>query len=195
MNYMNNGLIDGTLGIGLFCAALGSMTSDDKTKEMCARYVKVFTERLKNSVDALSKLEVIYPNVENVSYISGVTGKILGSYLISKYTSDTSLTETCRKLISLINKMELGFERTDIFNGLAGLLKLLCKYDELYAINGVPEICSKLADRAEKRQALHRIGGGQGRQSCELHPDGAISPVRALEKTDVFFITESALQE
>ena len=147
MNYMNNGLIDGTLGIGLFCAALGSMTSDDKTKEICARYVKVFTERLKNSVDALSKQEVIYPNVENVSYISGLTGKILGSYLISKYTSDTSLTETCRKLISLINKMELGFERTDIFNGLAGLLKLLCKYDELYSINGVPEICSKLADR------------------------------------------------
>ena len=147
MNYMNSGLVDGTLGIALFGAALGSMSSDEQIKERCDFFVKTMTERINKSMNALSKYEIIYPNTENISFVSGLTGKLLGSYLIAKYTGDPLNTENCRLIVSILDKVELGFEKVDIFAGLAGLLKLLCKYDDLYNMNGVPDYCSKLADR------------------------------------------------
>jgi lantibiotic modifying enzyme len=50
-------------------------------------------------------------------------------------------------MVFLAKRVELRFEKPDIYAGLSGILKVLCRFDELFSLEGVPEFCASLADR------------------------------------------------
>ncbi|SCW61619.1 Lantibiotic modifying enzyme [Ruminococcaceae bacterium YRB3002] len=160
---LGNGLIDGVLGLGVFFAAISRLSGDEQVRSEALRLLGLIVERLDRSLDALREVPVIYPNIENVSLSSGLAGKIMGCCLIGRYLGDgccePSYLERCRMMVSLIEKMDLRYEKCDVFAGLAGLLKVLCSFDESFEINGVRELCNRLADRIVASAGITYNGG------------------------------------
>ena len=147
MHLLGSGLVDGTAGLALFFAALHSLSENDDVKAGSAHLLGKITARLNRSMDDLCVLDLIHPNTEDVSMTNGLTGKLLSLYLIGKYLKDDSYWMLCRKMLSVIQKIDLEYEGMDVLTGLSGLLKLLCKYDAFFSQPGVPQLCEQLADR------------------------------------------------
>ncbi len=147
MELYGRGLIDGISGLAVFFAALHRMTSDQAIKEKAEELVEYIMLRQERYTDSISNMDVIYPNIESISMSNGLCGKMFACYLAGKYMNNSHYLEICRKMIRLLPKMDLQFEKTDIYNGLAGLLKMLCRYDEFFNEPGMKEFCNSLADR------------------------------------------------
>lgn len=147
MELYGQGLIGGITGLAVFFAALHRITSDQEIKKKTEELVEYIMKRIEHSVDGLSGLEVIYPNVESIAMSGGLGGKLIACYLISVYMNNSQYREICTKMIRVLPKMDLRFEKSDVYNGTAGLLKLLCRYDEFFNEPGVKDFCSALADR------------------------------------------------
>ncbi len=147
MELLGSGLVTGTAGLALFFAALQSLSEDGEVKGRTAELLRIIMARLSRTTDKLCSLDVIHPNTEDVSLSSGLTGKLLSTWLIGKYLEDEQYFSLCRKMLSVIRKIDLDYEGVDIFSGLSGLLKLLCRTDDFFSVPGVPELCGRLADR------------------------------------------------
>ncbi len=168
MNLLSNGLIDGTSGLAVFFSMVYRYTKNERLRTRAKELIDIITGYVEKSVEALSEMEVIYPNIENTSMSSGISGKLMAFRMIGRNiyeaenASDKNISDKstpvgscidkrymslCRKILQLIEKMDISYEKTDIFNGLSGLIKVLCRYDEFYNEEGVPEIIGRLADR------------------------------------------------
>ena len=147
MRLYDLGFIDGMTGLAVFFSALHRITRDEEIKTKAEELLTYLRGRMDRYLDELDVMNVIYPNIENCSVGSGLAGKLFGWYLVGRYMQDESTMDRCRKFISLLKKAELDYEGMDIFSGLSGLLKVLCRYDDIYALPGVRELCSELADR------------------------------------------------
>ena len=146
MEVMGNGLINGYIGLMVFYAALSKYTKNEDIRNRCLKETDIIFNKLENYIDSLSKMDKIVPNRENISFSSGLAGKIQALYITGHYLNDDRYMNLIKKIIPLINKMDLSYEKIDIYNGLAGLLKVLCLYDDVYEIDGVKEICNSLSD-------------------------------------------------
>ena len=147
MQLLGSGLIDGTAGLALFFAALHSISEDSDVKTKSALLIQRITARLDRYLDELCDLDVIRPNTEDVSLANGLTGKLLSVYLIGRYMNDEYCRIMCRKMLSVVRKIDLRYEGMDLLTGLSGLLKLLCRYDEFYSQPGIPPFCECLAEQ------------------------------------------------
>lgn len=146
MRLFDGGFIEGTAGLAVFFAAIWRATKDQQIRAKAEEFIRYIMDRMEKRVAELEKADVIYPNVENISMADGLTGKLLACYLVSRYMEDDSLMTIIRRMIALLPKADLRFEKQDIFTGLSGLLKMLCRYDAFFAEPGVPELCGRLAD-------------------------------------------------
>jgi|GEM_PF-1669068 len=147
MSVLGSGFTNGTLGLAVFLAAICSISDNQELKERSKNIINYVLDGLNTSVNCMMEKDRLYPNEENVSLTNGLSGKIFGCYLISRYLNDEKSFNICKNMVSIIPKLNLNYEKSDIIGGLAGLLKVLCKYDDLYELPGVPEICNELADR------------------------------------------------
>ena len=147
MHLLRSGLVDGTMGLAVFFAAIGMLSGNTALKGRAESLIREIMERQEMTLDTLLKMQVIYPNLESISMSDGLAGKMLGCRLVGRYSGDKRWRELCRKMIRAADRVDLSHEGTDIFGGTAGLLKVLCKWDDLYALEGAPELCRKLADR------------------------------------------------
>ena len=172
MSILTNGLIDGNLGLAVFFSMVQRFTMDEAIRTRALELIDVIITAIEKRTDALSEAEVIYPNIENTSMSSGLAGKLMACRVIGRNLGDDRYMTLCRKLIRLIEKMDISYERTDIFNGLAGLLKVLCKYDELYDIEGVSEIVSYISDKLVSMAGIPYKGNYLWKT---LTPDWAVS--------------------
>ena len=147
MDPLRSGLVAGTAGLALFFAALQRLSEDRQVKAEAARLLQGITDRLESMTDSLCALAVIHPNTEDVSLSSGLTGKLLSARLIGSYLQDGRYAQLCRRMLSVLRKIDLDYEGVDLFTGLSGLLKLLCRTDDFFSEPGIPELCTRLADR------------------------------------------------
>lgn len=146
MHLLNLGLMEGVTGLGVFFSSLHRVSSDQRIRELTGMHVQRILDRLRRWVRSLKGLDVIYPNVEDVSLTAGLTGKLLGCLLMGDYMEDSACTELAAGLVDAARRVELSHEGPDLYQGISGLLKLLCRTDALFALPGVPEYCSSLAD-------------------------------------------------
>ena len=147
MRLYDLGYIEGMTGLAVFFAALHRITRDREIKTRIEELIANLRSRLDRYLDELDNMEVIHPNIESISVGSGLAGKLFGWYLIGKYMQDEGTADRCRKIVDLLKKTDMNYEGTDVFSGLSGLLKVLCRFDDIYALPGVSELCSELADR------------------------------------------------
>ena len=147
MQLLGSGFTEGIAGLALYFAALHRISEDREIKTKCALLLRRVMARLERFLDELDKLEVIHPNTEDVSLARGLAGKLLGTYLTGRYMNDDHYRMLCRKMLSVIRKIDLRYEEVDILTGLSGLLKLLCRYDAFYSQAGIPEFCEGLAEQ------------------------------------------------
>ena len=147
MELYGRGLIDGIAGLAVFFAAMHRMTSDPAIRKKSEELVEYIMNRLERYTDGIDGMEVIYPNIENISMSGGLCGKMFACYLAGIYMNNSHYLEISKKMIRLLPKMDLQFEKTDIYNGFAGLLKMICRYDEFFNEPGMHDFCNSLADR------------------------------------------------
>ena len=172
MAVLGNGFIDGTAGLAVFFAAIAKMTADPSIRKDAMALAERIVERLDSNADFLDQEEVIYPNTEDLSLVSGISGKLLACRLIAKYTGDTRAKNLCQKLVNLAKKEELQYENPDVISGLSGMLKLLCRYDDLFALEGAPQLAEQLALRILGKASIPYRGKRIWRT---LSPEWAIS--------------------
>ena len=154
MHLLGSGLIDGTAGLALFFAALHTLSADEDLKQSAETEIDAILSRMEKNIDALSDLEVIPPNIENCSLSSGLAGKLHACVLIHAYMKDEQSRRLLSKLVNLLEKLDLSFETADVYNGLSGLLAVLCRHDVLFELPGVPAFCSQLADLIKDRASI-----------------------------------------
>jgi lantibiotic modifying enzyme len=97
-------------------------------------------------MEELSQAEVIYPNVASPSLSSGLAGKLQALVLIGRYLGKDTVDELIRRMSEVLLKCEFSHEELDVYNGLAGLLRVLCQYEELFTQPGIPKLCEQIAD-------------------------------------------------
>ncbi len=154
MKIFDTGLIEGTGGLAIFFAALYRITKDPAIREKTAELTERIMDRLDRILSALEQIDVIYPNVENVSFSTGMSGKLLSCYLCGKYMNNEKYMQMGRRIIALLGKMDMRYEKTDVYNGIAGLLKMLCRYDAFFNEPGAKELCESLAERLVKSAGI-----------------------------------------
>lgn len=154
MHLLGSGLLDGTAGLALFFAALHALSSDEDLKHSAEAEIDAILSRMEKNTDALSELGVIPPNTESCSLSSGLAGKLHACVLIHAYMKDERTCRLLSKLVRLLEKLDLSFETADVYNGLSGLLAVLCRHDVLYEMTGVPRFCSQLADLIKDRASI-----------------------------------------
>lgn len=182
MELLDEGLIAGKLGIAVFAAALYKLCDDQRLKQECKTAIEEITEGVEKQIDYLSKEERIFANSENTSFSNGLAGKLLGLHLIGTYFDEQKYFVLCEKIIKLIPKLDLRYEKNDVINGVAGLLKVLCRYDDLFVLKGSKEICATLADHLLKAatidykgRKLWRTGGARWPISGAGHGQSGIA--------------------
>ncbi|MBQ9159305.1 MAG: type 2 lantipeptide synthetase LanM [Erysipelotrichaceae bacterium] len=158
MELLDDGLIAGKLGIAVFAAALYKLCDDAELKLKCRTTIEEIVEGIEKQIAYLSEAEKISANSENTSFSDGLAGKLLGLHLIGTYLEEPKYFTLCEKIIELIPKLDLRYEKNDVINGTAGLLKALCRYDDLFAINETKKICEKLADHLLKAATIDYKG-------------------------------------
>ena len=158
MELLDNGLIRGTAGLAVFFAAMTCMSRNPHLKDQALQLISSITARLRRQIDSLNQLEVIYPNTENLSYSNGLAGKLLACHLIGMYLNDASYQTICASIFEVMKKCDLTYADADVFKGLAGVLLVLCRYDELYQMDGVPAFCNAIADRLLELASLDYQG-------------------------------------
>lgn len=154
MKMFDSGLIEGTGGLAIFFAALHRITKDPKIREKTEELTERIMDRLDRILSALEGVDVIYPNVENVSFSTGMSGKLLSCWLCGKYMNNEKYMQMCSRIIALFDKMDMKYEKTDVYNGIAGLLKMLCRYDVFFNEPGAKKLCEKLAGRLVKEAGI-----------------------------------------
>ncbi|MBP5262278.1 MAG: type 2 lantipeptide synthetase LanM family protein [Clostridiales bacterium] len=147
MDLMGSGFVDGTAGMMAFFALMNSVSADPDIKRDSAYFVRSITESIERSITGLESAGIIYPNVEDLAFSNGLAGKIFGCCLTWKYMEDNYYLDLCRRMIALVDKMDLRYAKIDIFNGMAGMIKVICRFDELFDSDGADEICDRLATR------------------------------------------------
>ena len=147
MDLMNNGLINGTLGLAVFFSALYRLSKDPVIKQKCLVLTRSITDKLTGYINGFDSVKRIYPNTENVSFSTGLAGKILGLHIIASNLNDHNILDACHKAVGLISKLDLSYEKLDIYSGLSGLLKVLCRYDDLFELDGVDKLVEDLCER------------------------------------------------
>ncbi len=154
MQLMNEGLMDGTMGLAIFFAALHAVTDDPKIKVQSGELLDGILKRQNARMKELSQAEVIYPNVESPSLSSGLAGKLQALVLIVRYLGKDTVDILIRQMSEVLLKCEFSHEELDVYNGLAGLLRVLCQYDELFTQPGIPKLCEQIADKIAGAQNL-----------------------------------------
>ena len=150
MQLLSMGMMNGNAGLAVFFAAISKLSRDETVIKKANEYIESITSRQERIIDAYRSIDVIYPNTENISFSTGFAGKLMSSYILGKYTGDKRYDSLCRDIIGAMNRAELGFEKPDIYNGMAGALKIICSNDELFEMPGAAELSAKLADRIMK---------------------------------------------
>ena len=146
MQLMNEGLMDGTMGLAVFFAALHAVTDDPVITAQSGELLDGILKRQYTRMKELSQAEVIYPNVESPSLSSGLAGKLQALVLIGRYLGKDTVDELIRQMPEVLLKCEFSHEELDVYNGLAGLLRVLCQYEELFTQPGIAKLCEQIAD-------------------------------------------------
>ena len=154
MHLMDEGLMDGTMGLAVFFAALHAVTNDPDIRTQSRELLDGLLERQRARMEELSQAAVIWPNVESTSLSIGLAGKLQASVLIGRYLGNDVVNKLIRQMAEVLLKCDLRQEELDAYNGFAGLLRVLCQYDELFAQPGIPELCEQIADMIKDAQSL-----------------------------------------
>lgn len=158
MQLLNTGMMAGKAGLAVFFAATVTLSRDETVVKKAKEYIEQITAGLLRNIDAYKDIDVIYPNTENISFSSGLAGKLMASYLLGKYTGDERYEKLCTGIIDSMSKMELGFEKVDMYNGMAAALKIICGNNELFEMQGAAKLCSDLAERIMKAAVIDYKG-------------------------------------
>ena len=158
MELLDNGLIRGTAGLALFFAAIARLTKQSKIKDSALKLVTSIITRLERQIDLLNQEDVIFPNTENLSYSNGLAGKLLACHLIGIYLNDESYEACCDSILHAMMNCDLQYADADVFKGLAGVLLVLCRYEELFQKEGVPAFCNQLATQLLEMANLNDHG-------------------------------------
>ena len=158
MELLNNGLMSGTAGLAVFFAAMHRMTDDPAVQKSALEQINSIRSHLEGYLNYLSDMEVIPANTENLSYSDGLSGKLLACHLIGSYLQDDSYHTLCRRITALMQKCDSDYIETDVYKGLAGALLVLCRYDDLFAMEGVKDLCSRFAEELLSRGNLDYHG-------------------------------------
>lgn len=145
MQLLNGGLIEGNTGLGVFFSALHCLTGDAAIREETGELARMLLRRLEKSVSGYGEISVIPPNRESIAMSSGLAGKLIGCRLMGEYLGE-DVSGLCAQIFSVIRKVDIRYEKPDIFGGLAGLLKALCRFEDVFRLEGVPAYCEELSD-------------------------------------------------
>lgn len=158
MELLDTGLFNGVSGLAVFFAAMHAASKDETIRKQCEDLIDRITDRLETHVDSLCGAEVLYPNLEDVSISRGLAGKLLACRIIARYMNSSRHRMLAERIASLLPKADIRFSNADYYNGLSGLLKVLCFYDDLYALPGMSSYAMRLAEHIMKQAEIEQEG-------------------------------------
>ena len=147
MNLLDEGLMTGTAGLAVFFAAVHAVSQDPAVRAQSAVLLGHLLNRQKDRMNELSRAEIIYPNVESPSLSFGLAGKLQACTMIGRMIGMEEIHPLIEQMTAVLQKTDLSQEGLDVYGGLAGLLTVLCAYDELFEQPGIPELCEQTAER------------------------------------------------
>ena len=175
MEALGAGLHSGSLGIAVFAAALSALSADEDMRRRAEDLSERMTAGLRERAGFLEGLDHLYPNTCDLSLAGGLAGRLLGCRLIQQYTGDDSLDELCGRIVKLIGRAEPDYAKTDVYGGIAGIIRVLTRSDDIFAMPGAAEAAERFADRLKDSASISWRGRyiwKTGAESCALSGTG-----------------------
>ena len=149
---LDESMVNGFTGVGLFAAAVMTVTQDEDVKKRANECVNCVLSSLKQKYRELKYCIESEPDFKVEKYIgeaAGLTGILRCAVLTERYLKDGRFTAVVKEIVDLfLQKLnpELITD-TDRIGGLAGLIEVLCSYTELSREEHVTELIRSLSNR------------------------------------------------
>ncbi|MEG2287647.1 MAG: DUF4135 domain-containing protein, partial [Ruthenibacterium sp.] len=125
-------LAQGSLGLGLFLAAAGAVTQNSEMRKQAKSFASVCVHQVQQDIETYALARIIPQELCTAGLSDGFAGMLHALVLMGRYLEDSTVTELAQKLLSLVRPAEIAaFTQTDVLSGVAGLLMVLCRCEEL----------------------------------------------------------------
>lgn len=146
MYMIQDGYVFGLMGIAVFAAALSVCTNKEKLKKETKELAQRIVDQVISNIKVYAKEEKIYENQLSLGFDTGVAGILHANELIDNYIHIPICEELRSTILSLLPRIDTSYTASDIFHGFSGIIKVLCKYKNLYYRKGVSGIVSNYCD-------------------------------------------------
>lgn len=138
---------DGSAGIALFASALYSVTDNRAIKDD----IRAFSEHcLAPHIEILKKIVVSGIPLTRIYAVglTGISGTLLSLMLCGKYLGQADYIEEAKRLTEYLNRTfhPEDITNTDLYQGLAGLIHVLCRFPELHGEALVSDAAARLSE-------------------------------------------------
>ena len=102
-----------------------------RTGEEAAQAARLCLEQINDAVLAFSRAACLSVTVFPAGLANGYAGVLLSLILMGRYLKDGRMTQTAREALSLTEKLPAEtVMQSDVILGAAGLLLVLCRFEE-----------------------------------------------------------------
>lgn len=125
-------LFQGSAGMGVFFAATAAVSSRSDVVKQAKSFSKICLEQIKEVYTQLEPAEKIPEGLMPLGLSSGLGGVLRSLVLMGRYLNDRSAILEAKKFLDLLSEDQiLSAQQVDVISGTAGLLTVLCGYEEL----------------------------------------------------------------
>lgn len=156
LSIMNIGLFNGLAGIAVFAAAESAFSRSADVRALAGNICTNLLSQINIKVDSLLKFETLYENILSGNLSDGLAGLLHANELIALYTGKPECSLLREKLLKALFKCDFSLAKTDFYKGCAGLIKVLCMYDNLSSADGVTALVDKLSAIVASRAAENK---------------------------------------
>jgi len=146
MSPIKDDYVSGILGIAVFAAALSVCTTKEEIKAQSTELANEIISQVISDLKSYKTKEKIFENQLSLCFATGLAGMLHANELIDNYIHSPLCEEFRRLMMSLLPKLDTSYTTSDLFLGYAGIIKVLCKYENLYSQDGVANLVSIYCD-------------------------------------------------
>lgn len=153
-------LSQGTAGLGVFFAGVYRATVSAELKSQAKELCQVVLDQICRHLGLLEKARKIPERVLPLGLSDGAAGLLKSLAIMGRCLGKDTAGPFIDRLISLFDRMQIAeYSQLDVISGAAGLIQVLCGYEELSSHPLTPKIVKACADKLLVTKTLESKSG------------------------------------
>ena len=126
-------LFQGTAGLGSFFAAVAAVSENGGIKEQAGKLAEICLGQIETAVCTAGRARRLSQEFFPLGLADGYAGVLLSLVLMGRFLKEPRIIQTAQEVLQLLEKVSMEtVSQSDVISGTAGLLLVLCRFEELY---------------------------------------------------------------